>query len=56
MRLTDRLTDLLIVRRKSSENTKVGSLGRLEMKKDHRKEEGVVHLSQKMLNKVLGKD
>lgn len=42
------------VRRKSSENTKVGSLGRLEMKKDHRKEEGVMHLSQKMFEQSFG--
>lgn len=48
MRLTDS------VRRKSSENTKVGSLGRLEMKKDHRKEEGVGHLSQKMFEQSFG--
>lgn len=48
MRLSDS------VRRKSSENTKVDSLGRLEMKKDHRKEEGVVHLSQKMFEQSFG--
>lgn len=48
MRLTDSF------RRKSSENTKVGSLGRLEMKKDHRKEEGVMHLSQKMFEQSFG--
>lgn len=48
MRLTDSF------RRKSSENTEVGSLGRLEMKKDHRKEEGVMHLSQKMFEQSFG--
>lgn len=48
MRLSDS------IRRKSSENTKVGSLGRLEMKKDHRKEEGVMHLSQKMFEQSFG--